>query len=49
MKIEPTIRQVHRSERKLARNPHTIAAHQRSDSDIHHVTLDLARWSEFSR
>jgi hypothetical protein len=40
------IRQLHRSERGLARNLHAIAARHHADSDIHHVALDLARWSQ---
>jgi hypothetical protein len=46
VKIGPAIRELHRSERKLARNLHAIAARHHADSDIHHVALDLARWSE---
>ena len=46
MKIKLAIRELHRSERKLARELHAVAARHHADSDIHHLAEDLAGWSQ---
>lgn len=46
MKIGLAIRELHRSERKLARVLRAIAARHQSDSGIYFIALDLAEWSE---
>ena len=46
MKIKLAIRELHRSEHKLAKQLHAIAARHHADSDICHLANDLARWSE---
>lgn len=46
MKIGLALRELHRSERKLARTLHVIAARHQTESQIHYIALDLAHWSE---
>lgn len=46
MKIGLMIRELHRSERKLAKDLRAIAARHDASSDIHHLALDLAGWSD---
>ena len=46
MKIDLALRELHRSEHKLALTLSTLAARHKSDHEIHHVALDLASWSE---
>lgn len=46
MKIKLSIRELHRSERKLAHELNTMAARHRNDQDICHLARDLAGWSE---
>lgn len=46
MKIKLAIRELHRSERKLARELNAMAARHRSDQDIFHLAHDLAGWSQ---
>lgn len=46
MKIKLAIRELHRSERKLAHDLNVIAARHRSDQDIYHLAHDLAQWSQ---
>jgi hypothetical protein len=46
VKIKLAIRELHRSERKLAHDLNVIAARHRSDQDIHHLAHDLAQWSQ---
>ncbi|BBX01702.1 hypothetical protein BST36_06580 [Mycolicibacterium moriokaense] len=45
MKLGLALREVHRSELRLARALDAIAARHHSDHGIHHVALDLAVWS----
>ncbi|MBO0865440.1 MAG: hypothetical protein J2P16_10255 [Mycobacterium sp.] len=46
MKIKLAIRELHRSERKLAHELNSMAARHRSDQDIYHIAHDLAGWSQ---
>lgn len=46
MKLKLAIRELHRSERKLAHELNVIAARHLSDQDIHHLAHDLAGWSQ---
>lgn len=45
MKLGFVLRELHRSEVKLARSLDAIAARHHSDHGIHHVANDLAGWS----
>jgi hypothetical protein len=45
MKLGLALRELHRSELKLARALDAIGARHRNDHGIHHVALDLAQWS----
>jgi hypothetical protein len=45
MKLGMALRELHRSEIKLARSLDAIAARHHNDHGIHHVALDLSRWS----
>lgn len=45
MKIKLALRELHRSERKLAHELNVMAARHRSDQDIFHLAHDLADWS----
>ncbi|MGW2181916.1 hypothetical protein ACWCXX_28240 [Streptomyces sp. NPDC001732] len=44
--IAPALRAVHRGERWLAENLVLVAERHRSEHEVHHVAMDLARWSE---
>lgn len=46
MKINLALRELHRSEHKLAKDLRALAARHHADSDIHHLANDLAGWSE---
>jgi hypothetical protein len=46
VKLRLAIRELHRSERKLARKLNVVAARHRSDQDIYHLAHDLAGWSQ---
>lgn len=46
MKIKLAIRELHRSERKLAHELNVMASRHRSDQDIYHIAHDLAGWSQ---
>lgn len=46
MKLNLAIRELHRSERKLAHRLNVIAARHHSDQDICHIAHDLAQWSQ---
>jgi hypothetical protein len=46
VKLNLAIRELHRSERKLAHHLNATAARHRSDQDVCHLARDLARWSE---
>jgi hypothetical protein len=45
MKLGPALRELHRSELKLARALDAIGARHHSDHGVHHVALDLTQWS----
>jgi hypothetical protein len=45
MKLKLAIRELHRSERKLAHELNVMAARHHSDQDICHLAQDLAGWS----
>jgi hypothetical protein len=45
VKLGLALREVHRSELRLARSLDAIAARHHSDHGIHHVAVDLAVWS----
>lgn len=45
MKIGLALRELHRSERKLARDLSTLAARHRTEHEVYHVALDVAAWS----
>lgn len=45
MKLRLAIRELHRSERKLAHQLTVLAARHHSDQDISHLARDLAGWS----
>ncbi|OBB83930.1 hypothetical protein [Mycobacterium sp. 852002-30065_SCH5024008] len=46
MKLKMAIRELHRSERKLAHKLNLVAARHHSDQDINHLAQDLAGWSQ---
>lgn len=46
MKIKLVIRELYRSERRVAHRLNVIAARHRSDQEIHHLAHDLAQWSQ---
>ncbi|MCE4269240.1 hypothetical protein [Rhodococcus globerulus] len=46
MKINLALRELHRSEHKLALTLSALAARHTTDHEIHHVAHDLAAWSE---
>jgi hypothetical protein len=46
VKIKLAIRELHRSERKLAHHLNVTAARHISDQDIYHLAHDLAKWSQ---
>lgn len=46
MKLKLAIRELHRSERKLAHELNVMAARHCSDQDICHLAHDLAGWSQ---
>lgn len=46
MKIKLVIRELYRSERRVAHQLNVIAARHHSDQDIHHLAHDLAHWSQ---
>ncbi|MGV0836591.1 hypothetical protein [Mycolicibacterium thermoresistibile] len=46
MKLGLAMRELHRSELRLARSLDAIAARHHSDHGIHHVAQDLAVWSQ---
>jgi hypothetical protein len=45
MKLGMALRELHRSETKLARSLSAIAARHHNDHGIHHTAIDLSRWS----
>lgn len=45
MKLKLAIRELHRSERKLAHEFNVVAARHPSDQDIYHLARDMSRWS----
>jgi hypothetical protein len=45
MKLGLALKELHRSEVRLARSLDAIAARHHNDHGIHHVAIDLARWS----
>lgn len=45
MKLGMALREIHRSELRLARSLDAIAARHHNDHGIHHVAIDLAQWS----
>lgn len=45
MKLDMALRELHRSEVKLARALDAIADRHHNDHGIHHVAVDLSRWS----
>jgi hypothetical protein len=46
MKLKLAIRELHRSERKLAHHLNVVAARHHSDQDINHLAHDMAGWSQ---
>ncbi|OBK22677.1 hypothetical protein [Mycobacterium asiaticum] len=46
MKLKLAIRELHRSERRLARGLNGISVRHRSDQDISHLARDLSGWSQ---
>ncbi len=46
MKLKLAIRELHRSERKLAHRLNVVAARHHSDQDICHLAHDMAGWSQ---
>ncbi|WP_156688234.1 hypothetical protein [Mycobacterium sp. Marseille-P9652] len=46
MKLKMAIRELHRSERRLAHRLNVVAARHHSDQDICHLARDLAGWSQ---
>ncbi|TSD99470.1 hypothetical protein FOS14_11830 [Skermania sp. ID1734] len=46
MKLDLAIRELHRSERKLARDLYTMAARHKTDHEIWYTAHDIALWSE---
>lgn len=45
MKLGMALRELHRSETRLARSLEAIAARHHNDHGIHHTAADLSRWS----
>ncbi|MGW0002483.1 hypothetical protein [Nocardia grenadensis] len=45
MKLDLAIRELHRSERKLALDLTTLAARHRADHEVYYVARDIAGWS----
>ncbi len=46
MKLKLAIRELHRSERKLAHQLNVVAARHHSDQDVCHLAHDMAGWSQ---
>ncbi|BBY07147.1 hypothetical protein [Mycobacterium noviomagense] len=46
MKIKLALRELHRSERKLAHELNVVATRHHSDQEIYHLARDLAGWSQ---
>jgi hypothetical protein len=46
VKLGLALRELHRSEVRLARTLHAIAARHHNDHGIYHLALDLAHWSD---
>ncbi|MFC9553980.1 hypothetical protein ACFTWF_24355 [Rhodococcus sp. NPDC056960] len=46
MKLGLAIRELHRSERKLALDLTSLSSRHKADHEIHHVARDLAVWSQ---
>lgn len=46
MKLKLAIRELHRSDRKLAHLLNVVAARHRSDQDVFHLAQDMAGWSQ---
>ena len=46
MKLKFPIRELHRSERKLAHHLNVVATRHHSDQDVNHLAQDLAGWSQ---
>lgn len=46
MKLKLAIRELHRSERKLAHEFNAVAERHHSDQDIYYLARDMARWSQ---
>ncbi|OMC53900.1 hypothetical protein A5747_17815 [Mycobacterium sp. IS-836] len=46
MKLKLALRELHRSERKLAHELNVVAARHHSDQDVSHLARDLAGWSQ---
>jgi hypothetical protein len=46
VKLRLSIRELHRAERKLARELNVVAARHHSDQDVFHLAQDLAGWSQ---
>ncbi|MEU4837639.1 hypothetical protein [Nocardia testacea] len=45
MKLDLAIRELHRAERKLARELTAVAARHKADHEVYHVARDIAGWS----
>ncbi|WP_367138283.1 hypothetical protein [Saccharothrix sp. HUAS TT1] len=45
MKLDLALRELHRSERSLASDLAKVADRHEAEHEVHHVALDLARWS----
>ncbi|ONM50062.1 hypothetical protein [Nocardia donostiensis] len=45
MKLDMVVRELHRSEHRLARDLSAVSARHHADHEIHHVAHDLAGWS----
>jgi hypothetical protein len=45
MKLGLALRELHRSELRLARSLDSVAARHHTDHDVHHVATDIAGWS----
>ncbi|MFI2228837.1 hypothetical protein [Nocardia testacea] len=45
MKLDLAIRELHRAERKLARELTGVAARHKADHEVYHVARDIAGWS----
>ena len=46
MKLHLALRELHRAERSLAAQLRAVADRHAADHEVHHVALDLARWSD---